>query len=73
MTDLRSLSADQSPSTVEIVEPGGASCGVLTTAPTTGEYFTIGKDGTLLTVANTAGASGRLDMCTTTYYPRVLE
>jgi hypothetical protein len=56
--------------TIDIVEPGGKSCGAL---PIGSDYYSIGKDGTVLTLVNTVGASGRRDTCTTTYYPQVLK
>ena len=58
------------PGTINIIEPGGKSCGAL---PIGSDFYSIGKDGTVLTLANTVGPSGRLDSCTTTYYPQVLK
>jgi hypothetical protein len=56
--------------TIDIVEPGGKTCATL---PLANDYYSIGKDGTVLSVANTVGPSGRPDTCSTTYYPQVLK
>ena len=58
------------PGTIDIVEPGGKSCGALAIGT---DSYSIGKDGTVLSLANTVGPSGRSDTCTTTYYPQVLK
>jgi hypothetical protein len=55
---------------VDVVEPGGKTCGSLTA---TDSFYALGKDGTLLTMANTEGPDGRIDQCTTTYYPHALK
>jgi len=58
------------PGPIDIVEAGGRSCGALT-PPTA--FYNVGRDGTLVTVHSTVGPSGRLDMCTATYYPQALK
>jgi len=56
------------PGTIDIVEPGGKSCGSLTVA----DGYTIGGDGSLLYV-NPEGRDRNTGLCTVTYYPQVLK
>ena len=56
------------PGTIDIVEPGGRSCGSLTVA----DGYTIGGDGSLLYV-NPEGRDRNTGRCTVTYYPQVLK
>lgn len=55
--------------TIDIVEPGGRTCASLLTV-SAADRFSIGKDGTLISLAGLNG--GRSD-CTATYYPKALE
>lgn len=58
---------------IDIVEPGGTSCGAVTTA-TAGDRFFTGKDGTLIDLTGPSPQPGGPgNHCTATYYPQVLK
>jgi Divergent InlB B-repeat domain len=58
---------------IDIVEPGGKSCGTLTTT-TAADRFFIGRDGTLINLTGPfPHPGGPNNQCTATYYPQVLK
>jgi hypothetical protein len=61
------------PASIDIVEPGGKSCGTVT-AVTADDRFFIGRDGTLIDLTGPfPHQGGPNNHCTATYYPQVLK
>lgn len=61
------------PGSIDIVEPGGKSCGTVTTT-TAADSFFIGRDGTLIDLTGPfPHRGGPNNHCTATYYPQVLK
>ncbi|HEY4884402.1 MAG TPA: hypothetical protein VII08_12285 [Myxococcales bacterium] len=61
------------PGSIDIVEPGGKSCGTVTTT-TADDRFFIGRDGTLINLTGPfPHRGGPNNHCTATYYPQVLK
>lgn len=63
----------ESTGSIDIVEPGGKSCGTVATK-TAADRFFIGKDGTLIDLTGPSPQpAGPNNHCTATYYPQVLR
>ena len=60
------------PGSIDIVEPGGKSCGTVTTT-TAADRFFIGRDGTLIDLTGPfPHRGGPNNHCTAAYYPQLL-